>query len=229
MRASRSASMLLRLAVGNHFRPCAFLAAYRLGSALGRAGSRLPVVAGLRSPAVAIALPLRRLQTDDVRKQTTLADSMGLWRQPARTDRDQGARRASPARTSTYAGTHRPVIDFGAACTCWWSAAAVAQCRSFAPSPLAAVLSAARAGWLRFGLAGGRRGGPAGLYLAWADGALDWLALGRAARVLHWQPGRRRVRRLPTFGVLLATGTQAEPVRAPLSLPSPSRAGSGDR
>ena len=60
-------------------------------------------------------------------------------------------------------------------------------------------------GWLRFGLQVAAAAALLGLYLAWADGALDWLALGKAARVL-WLALVVAGAALLYFGVLLASG-----------------------
>jgi putative peptidoglycan lipid II flippase len=60
-------------------------------------------------------------------------------------------------------------------------------------------------GWLRFCLQVLAAGALLGLYLAWANGALDWLALGKGVRVL-WLALAVAGAALLYFGVLLATG-----------------------
>ncbi len=62
-----------------------------------------------------------------------------------------------------------------------------------------------RPGWARFGLQVAAAGLLLGLYLVWADAALDWLALGKLARVL-WLTLAVVGAGLLYFGVLLASG-----------------------
>ena len=60
-------------------------------------------------------------------------------------------------------------------------------------------------GWARFGLQVAAAAALLGLYLAWADAALDWMTLGKAARVL-WLALVVAGAAVLYFGVLLAAG-----------------------
>ena len=65
-------------------------------------------------------------------------------------------------------------IGLGALLNAGWLLAGLLRRDVYRPQP----------GWLRFGLQVAGAAMLLGLYLVWVDGALDWLALGKAARVL---------------------------------------------